>query len=446
MKTQTTVLFSCCAILLGMGNPGAHAQTNGLTVHEWGTFTSFQGSDGVLLSWKPLNTTELPKFVYTRANPRLDRAMPGLVILKGEISSLQRMETPVLYFYSDRELTVDVSVRFPEGTITEWFPQAGQIGPAVTLAASNAIPAALAPAVPESLIRWPEVRILPPNFPAGNLPALPADGSGSHYFAARETDSSTLLVAFLSKRYPVTMEWEKFLFYRGVANFKTPLRVTMNTADSVTVANTGADPLSNLVVVAVNPESPFPMKSDFGEAVYLENLAPGSEKTVSLKTGGELKDTGRLAEETAEHLARSLVKAGLYPKEATAMVNTWKRSWFEERGVRVLYTLPRTWTDRTLPLSVNPAPRQTVRVMVGRAEVLSYSTEKALASQLEKAKTGDQAGVSETRLILSNLGRFSEAALNHALDQARLSPEERERVVGLIHPPPNPGKPGGAGP
>ena len=57
------------------------------------------------------------------------------------------------------------------------------------------------------------------------------------------------------------------------------------------------------------------------------------------------------------------------------MVNTWKDSWFAEDGVRVLYVLPRAWTDRTLPLKLDPAPRELVRVMVGRAEVLAPALE-----------------------------------------------------------------------
>src|SRR5881275_912598 len=42
---------------------------NRLVVHEWGTFTSIAGKDGVALEWRPLNgSTDLPKFVYTIQN------------------------------------------------------------------------------------------------------------------------------------------------------------------------------------------------------------------------------------------------------------------------------------------------------------------------------------------------------------------------------------------
>jgi hypothetical protein len=37
-----------------------------LVVHEWGTFTSIAGKDGIALDWRPLNgPTDLPGFVHT---------------------------------------------------------------------------------------------------------------------------------------------------------------------------------------------------------------------------------------------------------------------------------------------------------------------------------------------------------------------------------------------
>ena len=60
------------------------------------------------------------------------------------------------------------------------------------------------------------------------------------------------------------------------------------------------------------------------------------------------------------------------------MVNTWQDQWFAEEGTRVLYLLPRAWTDRTLPLQVSPRPDSVVRVMVGRAELITPSVEREL--------------------------------------------------------------------
>src|SRR5262245_34473318 len=45
--------------------------------HEWGTFTSVQGGDGVLLDWRPLESSHLPKFVYDWMHPGLGRLPAG---------------------------------------------------------------------------------------------------------------------------------------------------------------------------------------------------------------------------------------------------------------------------------------------------------------------------------------------------------------------------------
>ena len=70
---------------------------SGLIVHEWGTFTSIAGKDGVALEWRPLNgASDLPKFVYTIQNHD-DGLRHGP---KANLTAAVRMETPVLYFYS----------------------------------------------------------------------------------------------------------------------------------------------------------------------------------------------------------------------------------------------------------------------------------------------------------------------------------------------------------
>jgi len=62
---------------------------------------------------------DLPKFVYNVTNPA-GRAnglvLPGYTIAgKTGMTSRQRMETPVIYFYSEQERSVDVDVQFNGG-------------------------------------------------------------------------------------------------------------------------------------------------------------------------------------------------------------------------------------------------------------------------------------------------------------------------------------------
>jgi hypothetical protein len=85
---------------------------NRLVVHEWGTFTSIAGKDGVALEWRPLNgSTDLPKFVHTIQEG--DGGLRHRAIGKDDLTARVRMETPVLYFYSGVETDVSVKVDFP---------------------------------------------------------------------------------------------------------------------------------------------------------------------------------------------------------------------------------------------------------------------------------------------------------------------------------------------
>ena len=107
------------AVLLALSSLGAAptrtlTSAPQLTVHEWGTFTSVAGQDGRAVEWLPLSgPPDLPCFV-DRFRFNIKGSLPGMV----------RMETPVLYFYTPREMTVNVNVRFPQGAMTEWFPRA----------------------------------------------------------------------------------------------------------------------------------------------------------------------------------------------------------------------------------------------------------------------------------------------------------------------------------
>ena len=112
-------------------------------------------------------------------------------------------------------------------------------------------------------------------------------------------------------------------------------------------------------------------------------------------------------------MAAELVKQGLYEKEAQAMVNTWQDQWYVEEGTRVLYLLPRPWTDRTLQLQVTPQPDSVVRVMVGRAELITPTVQQELRDQILTFKTGDEKAKAQAvdGVRALRLGRFLAAAM-----------------------------------
>jgi hypothetical protein len=120
--------------------------------------------------------------------------------------------------------------------------------------------------------------------------------------------------------------------------------------------------------------------------------------------------------ELEQKMIAALTQQGLYPREATAMMNTWKESWFAEDGTRVLYLLPREWTDRTLPIELSPSPKELARVMVGRAELIPPSVQDILCQSLKRASEGDARAREQATSEFKQLGRFAEAALGLVRD------------------------------
>ncbi len=332
-----------------------------LAVHEWGTFTTVAGVDGRAIDWLPLGgPSDLPCFVeHFNSNPLVKILPEGSAVgpngvspnvtyeqARRELQARVRMETPVLYFYSDRDTTVRVRVQFHRGVMTEWYPPA-----VVSQRPVNA--ATLADPGETSSIEWPAVRVTP-SAPA----AFPSDHSESRYYAARSTDAAPVSVGHLR---------ERFLFYRGVANFDVPLSVAVDAEGRVVLKDLLASEIPEVIL--------FDRRGTKLGFRVVGSL--GGEKAIS----PPVLD-GSLAELRAT-LEQTLVSNGLTAEEASAMVETWRDSWFEE-GTRVFYIVPRGTVDETLPLDISPAPSRVNRVFVGRMEVLTAATVQAVRAAVDR--------------------------------------------------------------
>jgi len=354
-------LKSAAAILLAApifgsaGNP-----ERGLTVHEWGTFTTVAGQDGGEQAWSPLGgPSDLPCFVlrlHGRAYKSLGWSDGVPAVEPAPQPVTVRMETPVLYFYSPRKTTVSVAVDFPKGLITEWYPPASRVTPEAD---------ATLPPVAQGHIEWNALQIAP-----GEEPSLPQGAGASHYYAARHTDSDSVRMG---------PDQEKLLFYRGIANFSVPLSARVAGDGAVELSQTGGEPLA-LAVVFENRGGRIGYRVMRGFSGTLEVAAPPL--------------TGSLDRLKLE-LSDALVDQGLYRKEADAMIETWRDSWFEE-GMRVFYLVPRQVVDRELPLTIRPAPAEIARVFVGRVELLSPAMRDRLVTALAAGNTA----------VLDGFGRF----------------------------------------
>jgi hypothetical protein len=163
-------------------------------------------------------------------------------------------------------------------------------------------------------------------------------------------------------------ETEKFLFYRGVGNFQPPAVFTSYDAGQVSVRNAGDTGIPGLLAFELDNESNARWEVSRG-------IASGGTIHVSLGTTPFTKDWRKRVHAEGVQL---LMDAGLFRQEADAMLQTWWPSYFERAGFRVFWVVPRGTTDTILPLSISPAPEKTIRVMLGRTEILTPVFENVL--------------------------------------------------------------------
>lgn len=344
-----------------------------LVAHEWGTFTSLAGDQGQQIEWLPLEgQNDLPCFVERFRHFRGKFAMTATV----------RMETPVIYFYAPRPATVDVSVRFPSGLVTEWFPRA-----AVTPATAVTDGTLKTPGF-VSTATWSDVSVTP--HADG---AFPAEDRSSHYYAARRTDAVPLQVGD---------QREKFLFYRGVARIALPVSAVLSPDGSAAVTNTDSAPLGTIV------------RFDRRHGRLGYEIADMKTSRATLAAPALTGDLDSLA----NRLETILTREGLYRREAQAMVDTWRDSWFEE-GTRLLYIVPRATVDAMLPLDIRPRPVETARVFVGRLELITPATTAEVKRALE---TRDRSALLRYGRFLLPIAQRIMADPANGLDARRLEP------------------------
>lgn len=307
-----------------------------VTVHEWGTFTSVAGPDGKALEWLPQSgPVDLPSFV--------ERARYST---KGCLSGTVRMETPVLYFYAPDEAAMNVSVRFRQGVMTEWYPSAAASPRSVNDSILRS------PDVAGS-VSWRNVKVVP-----HAAEDFPDEGRPNHYYAARHTDASPLRVG---------RQTEKFLFYRGVGRFEPRLSAIAAADGTIRVEAIDGGSIGDVILFEKRGgRTAYAVRRQLPSQAELAPLAPAAN------SNGPIGDLEQL-----------LVAHGMYPKEASAMVATWRDSWFEE-GTRLLYILPPETVDWILPLEITPAPVAVARVFVGRVEIITPATQQAVGEAIAR--------------------------------------------------------------
>jgi hypothetical protein len=403
------LLTSLCATTQGFAK---------FEAHEWGTFTSLVGSNGLTQNGMYHEDEVLPDFVHgfgVTRNERLFSNVTGL--LMNEVSPpttqppppppppppkcrgkgcfldeavfqrnviTQKMETPVIYFYSDREQKVQVDVSFPEGVITETFPAPVQTSPSLQ---DDLI-------IANGKTRF-SVKVLP-QF-EGQVPAVE---SGNIYSHARKVKSNIVRSG---------NEEEKFIFYRGLGRFQPAISMRASAGALTLKANASSLPQAAFLVHVD--------ETGDGQMLALGNLRANYENLISAETIARLSTHGERtpgdsilrSEKSRQALLLALQKAGLYADEALSMLNTWEHGYLKVPGLRMLYILPRAEVDQVLPLSMIPAPDKLERVFVGRIEILLDTQENQILKAIQSEGP---------RFQVQSLGRFAEPILRRIQELA----------------------------
>lgn len=347
--------------------------------HEWGTFTSLMGSDGKTQHGMYHEDEVLPDFVHgfgeiQRTEPQPVRPRPpcrGKGCFNDEFFDnnvvTQKMETPVIYFYSDRDQKVEVNVRFPRGIFTDSFP-----APVRSWPTSRNIHNLFNGSATFNVELRPSLGLNPPAVPAGNI-----------YGHARNVESTPLISG---------NEVEKFIFYRGLGQFE-PRGISITSQQGN---------LSYHVAKSVHVQAGFLVDVDaLGNTRFINVGAIGTrlsaEELAAFRTHGVDE-----SEQARLEIVTALQVAGLRADEAHAMLDTWQHGYLKVPGLRFLYILSRAEADAILPLTFSPAPEHLERVFVGRIEILLDTDEDQILQTILAQREN---------FSIATLGRFAEPIL-----------------------------------
>lgn len=373
-----------------------------LVVHEWGTFTCLYGSNGSQLSGLYVDDEPLPEQVYY-IKPEMNYGDPGRCKISSHVyythdlkfpylvhredyerthcsfanfnkpltlkNVTVKMETPVLYFYLPDTATSDlpcrVDVKFPRGSITQYYPNR-----------ISGEPYRQDISYPQwrdkenytidfeqdynGSIQW-EFTILRKQ----DEPNLTLATEQTVWLAPRKTASNIVSSNYgrsLSNKW--ITETEKFLFYRGIGNFPSVLRPRFINYNTIELTNTE------------NAHIPFYFVCHVLDSLTVMPIAIG-------KLPGYGKQRVQIEERMTFEDARlafidALQESGLYEDEAISMLETWDRSYFKTDGLKIFWILPKVQTDDLLPIEIVPEPTRLERVIVGRTEILTPEFEKDL--------------------------------------------------------------------
>lgn len=367
----------------------AEALKAGLVVHEWGSMQHHMGTTTSEFDLMGENQADLPSFVKVWSE---QPALGPILIRK-----------PILYFYTQEKMKVNVTARFPEGILTQWYPDVttfapqrdGRIRPGNNQAQSR-----------NGTLSWQQIE-LDPETDASMFANVRENHPWWHL--ARDTDATPVRVAQKGRANRIDAGTvERFLFYRGAGEYKPMVQPTRDKASddfSVTVPFSQID-LRGVFLVRVN---------DSGATITHAPVLK-AEGTMTLAGPEAVKPPQEAAAIAKAQLIESLEAAGLFSKEAQGLVDIWGDDMFTTPGERLLYLMPSNEVERVLPLTIQPEPKQLVRTLIAWVELSTPEAEKRIMNLIKQLSSADPGEALAAQQELRSLDRFAEAILRRTLE------------------------------
>lgn len=368
----------------GSDAPGP-APLGAWTLHEWGTVTSFQGSNGATVAGVVQPEEALPGFVVRAdAAPRV-------------ASPAWRVQAPAFYVHAETPGRLDVALQVHGGhLLAAWPPPDDGGAPDGDGRLSWTLDVGPAAAAPEALA-----------------------GPGSLWDPLRDVDATLVTSAGVA---------ERFVYYEAEdAGAGASLPLTVSSQDSETIEATNVEGAST--AGGGIPMAWYVWVHEGGGLIA--SLGPiETRRTFSRLPTPKETNVDIFALNARGTMEADLARLGLRADEAHALVDAWDQSVFRTHGRRLIYVLPPAWAEARVGLTLTPPPASHVRVWLGRVEFLLPTDESALLDDLRTRSRAGEAAIA----VRAALGPFAVAKLQRA--SALLAPEDplQPWLLGLLTP------------
>jgi hypothetical protein len=291
------------------------------------------------------------------------------VATPGRPDVTMRLETPVLYFHPPAgwrsDSPIDVTVRFRGGVVNEFYPNAAarvelDVERVRVKVAAGVIKAWDGAALNNYVVgelKWTGLTL---------RDSVPVPRTRSHvWLAPRQAKASGVVTA--------SSEGERYLFYRGVAHLDALFQTTLNEGelrlrapDRLLWLRSAKATIPAAWLVDVRGDGTIAFRAH--GSMVISNAAPGQELARIPLFSSRDYAAGNVAK-LRQGMKQSLIASGLFDDEATAMLETWKESYFTSPGLRLLHIVPTEWIQYFLPLQIS-VPHVATRVLVGRIDLV----------------------------------------------------------------------------